>query len=193
MKTLIADYTFDASAQTVTFTQETSILLGRVLTVMNVTDGIVLYIPATPAKGGTVAANVLTLEYDTTSMADTDDLLIYYDTVDTPATSALQATGNTVLSALDSLLRQLNTALNRLGFLNTIIDTAGAARVSGTVAVSSLPTLANVTTVATVTTVTTVSTVTNQSQMGGYFTTMNVMAQINQGVAEGVRANITRS
>jgi hypothetical protein len=79
MKLLITNYTFNAAAKTVTFTDYTTIALENVLLVTNVTDGIVIYQFNVPTKGGTVATNVLTLEHDTTSMDNLDDIQIYYD------------------------------------------------------------------------------------------------------------------
>jgi hypothetical protein len=79
MKTLVSNYTFDASAKTITFDDYASIDLERVLLITNTTDNIIIYNFASAAKGGTVATNVLTLTHDTTSMDDADDLQIYYD------------------------------------------------------------------------------------------------------------------
>lgn len=77
--TLITEYTFDASAKTVTFDSFAEIDIKRILTITNVTDNIIIYNFASDTTGGSVTANVLTLEYDTTSMDDADDLQIYYD------------------------------------------------------------------------------------------------------------------
>lgn len=84
MKKLITNYTFSASNKQITFSDYVSggIELERVLAVMNVTRGVILYNFADPNKGGTVASNILTLEYNTTAMANTDDLMIYYDDED---------------------------------------------------------------------------------------------------------------
>jgi hypothetical protein len=79
MKTLISNYTFDASAQTIAFNDYTEILLERILLIVNVTDNIIIYNFADPLKGGSVVGNDLTLTYDTSLMSDTDDILIYYD------------------------------------------------------------------------------------------------------------------
>lgn len=79
MKIKIQNYTFDASAKTVTFTDYASLELDQILLITNVTDNIVIYNFTQPALGGTIAINVLTLTYDTTSMADTDDLMIFID------------------------------------------------------------------------------------------------------------------
>lgn len=77
--TLIKDYVFDASAKTVTFSAFTEIDITRILTITNVTDNIIVYNFAVDTSGGSVATNVLTLTYDTTAMADADNLQIYYD------------------------------------------------------------------------------------------------------------------
>src|SRR5687768_13264939 len=78
MKQLISNYTFDASAQTVTLTDFDTIELKRVLLITNVTDNVIIYNFA--VTGGTVAGNALTLDYDTTGMDDTDELAILYET-----------------------------------------------------------------------------------------------------------------
>ena len=77
--TLIKDYVFDASAKTITFSAFAEIDISRILTITNVTDNIIVYNFAVDTSGGTVATNVLTLTYDTTAMADADNLQIYYD------------------------------------------------------------------------------------------------------------------
>jgi hypothetical protein len=78
-KQLITAYTFDASAQQVTFTGINPISLASIALITNVTDNIVIYNFAKPTLGGTVATNVLTLIYNTTAMDDTDKLQIWYD------------------------------------------------------------------------------------------------------------------
>lgn len=79
MKKLISGYTFDASEKKVTFTGYTVINLASVLLITNVTDNIIIYNFADATLGGTVATNVLTLTYSTTSMDDADKLQIWYD------------------------------------------------------------------------------------------------------------------
>lgn len=78
MKVLVSNYTFNKTAKTVTFTDYGSIVLDNVLLITNVTDNIIIYNFASSGKGGTVATNVLTLDYDTTAMDNTDDLQIFY-------------------------------------------------------------------------------------------------------------------
>jgi len=76
---LIPEYTFDASAKTVTFDSFATIDIKRVLLITNVTDNIIIYNFADATIGGSATTNVLTLDYNTASMDDADDIQIYYD------------------------------------------------------------------------------------------------------------------
>jgi len=75
---LVTNYTFNAATGAITFAQFPSIDLERVLLITNVTDNIIIYNFANSSLGGTVATNVLTLDYNTTSMDNGDDLQIHY-------------------------------------------------------------------------------------------------------------------
>jgi len=81
MKKLITTYTFDASARTVELSDYGSDFdIKGLLLIVNVTDNIAIYNFAVDGLGHTgVADDVITLEHDTTSMADSDKLLVYYD------------------------------------------------------------------------------------------------------------------
>jgi hypothetical protein len=79
MKKQITTYSFDASARTITFSDYGSIRLDSVLLITNVTDNIIIYNFADTSKGGSADTNILTLEYNTATMDDTDKLMIYYD------------------------------------------------------------------------------------------------------------------
>ena len=82
-KKLIYNYTFDASAQTIVI--DGNFQLRKLQLITNVTDGVIVYNFADPNKGGTVSYNstndetTITLEYDTTSMSDSDELQIFVD------------------------------------------------------------------------------------------------------------------
>lgn len=78
MKILISDYTFDATASTITFGRYSNIEKERLLVITNVTSNTIIFNFADPAKTGTVAANVLTLDTDTSSMGSSDNLQIWY-------------------------------------------------------------------------------------------------------------------
>lgn len=98
MKILITDYTFDKTAKTVTFTKLTSVDLSKLLLITNTTSNIIIYNFASPAKGGTVATNVLTLTYDTTAMANTDKLQIFYDDTQASIPYAQSLTADTTIT-----------------------------------------------------------------------------------------------
>tara|TARA_R110000782_G_scaffold120847_1_gene211874 strand:+ start:207 stop:620 length:414 start_codon:yes stop_codon:yes gene_type:complete len=72
-------YTFDASLKTITLTDLPTLTIEQILLVTNVTDGEVIYQFNDILRGGTIAANVITLTFDTTAMADSDDLQIWID------------------------------------------------------------------------------------------------------------------
>jgi hypothetical protein len=73
-----AEYTFDASAQTITIVGFTPVL-EYITTIINITDNILIYSVTNVALTGTLSGSVITLLYDTTGMADADDLQIQYD------------------------------------------------------------------------------------------------------------------
>lgn len=83
-KKLVFDYTFSAADQTVTLTDDIY-PKRRLLLITNVTDGEVIYQFNDPDKGGTFAFDytnfetTITLEHDTTSMDDADDLQIFVE------------------------------------------------------------------------------------------------------------------
>jgi hypothetical protein len=86
MKVLFQDYTFDAASQKITFDTTDVVSLAQVLVITNVTDNVIIYNFADPAKGGVIANNVLTLTYDTTAMSNSDSLQIFLDLYGTPST-----------------------------------------------------------------------------------------------------------
>jgi hypothetical protein len=93
MKTKIDNYGFNSVSKTITFLDYTNIRLDGVLGIINVTDNIEIFNFLDPSKGGTTLNNVLTLDYDTSSMNNVDKLLIYYDDsqkVSTDTNSQLQ-------------------------------------------------------------------------------------------------------
>ena len=72
----IGSYTFDASAGTVTINDVPTFNLEQVYLITNTTDQVVIYQFNSASLGGSLASNVLTLTYDTSSMSDTDSLAI---------------------------------------------------------------------------------------------------------------------
>lgn len=116
MKQQIQNYSFNAAAKTVTFTDYTTIRLDSLLLITNVTSNVIIYNFASALLGGTVTDNVVTLTFDTTAMSDTDSLQIFYDTDAVPATVA----SITDLGELVETLNELNTRLTVLaGMVNS--------------------------------------------------------------------------
>lgn len=105
MKTFLNDipgsgYTFNAAAKTVTLTGLTTLTLDKILGIVNTTRGIVLYNPTAAATGGTIAANVVTLTYNTAAQNNADALMILVDYGTLPITATL-TTGDIEIGAVE--------------------------------------------------------------------------------------------
>lgn len=87
MKILFEDYTFNAATKEVTFVTTSTIGLSQLLIITNVTTNQIIYNFADPNAGGTIVNNVLTLDFDTTSMSNTDSLQIFLDNQTVPASN----------------------------------------------------------------------------------------------------------
>lgn len=79
-KQVIRNYIFDATAKTITLPDLDAVDLGRLVLVTNVTRGVIIYNFADPAKGATVASNVITLLGSLAGMSSSDVLRVDYDT-----------------------------------------------------------------------------------------------------------------
>jgi hypothetical protein len=132
MKKLVTNYTFDPLNKTITFNDYDSIELERVLLITNVTRNEIIYSFADPSKGGSVSGNVLTLNYDTSDMDETDKLQIWYEDAELPALES----GN--LNALLQLLRMLiqgpigRLAIDASNRLRTVVEGTLSVSQSGT-------------------------------------------------------------
>lgn len=129
MKKLIENYTFDHNTREVTFTDYNAIELERVLIVSDVTQGIVIFNFACDNLTGSVSGNVLTLDYDTALLANTDKLLIYYED-----------------GVQESLIVELTETIRYLIKVLAVIGNAQGVVADIRVTPLSLPTLATVTT-----------------------------------------------
>lgn len=107
MKIQIKNYLFDASARTITFYDYVSIDIDSVLYIIHVTDNRAIYNPMNKNLKGSVFGNVLTLNYDTSTMSDQDELQIYYDSIPDPATATNQTTGNSLLTTISASILTL--------------------------------------------------------------------------------------
>lgn len=147
MKTLVANYSFDKTAKTVTLTDYATVNQAGLLLITNTTDGQIIYNFADPNAGATVAGNVITLGYDTSAMDDTDALQIYYDD---PAIALATEGGQ---ANAEQLLTAVYEALEVLTFLSSMRDTSNQLRVgivSGSVGISTNQTLATLSNLAAV-------------------------------------------
>ena len=107
MKKLIENYTFDASAKTITILCDCNFTLDKLLVITNVTDGVIIYNFADSNLTGSITGNIITLSYDTTSMSDTDILQIWVE--DT----------NPLLVTLSNFLNIIRNAVGKLSFDQT--------------------------------------------------------------------------
>ena len=135
MKVLVTNYTFNAGAKTVTFNGYSNLELNRLLLITNATRNTIIYNFASPALGGTVSGNTITLLTDTSMMDSNDKLQIFYENEDVPATDQMITLLNRIVGSLrgaqnvDSIDRQ-----------RIVIDAFNA---SATVGSSQLTTLTN--------------------------------------------------
>ena len=124
MKKRLTNPTFDASAQTVVHASFSDVTLAGIQLIVNVTDQIIIYNFADTTRGGTLSTDTLTLEYDTTSMSDTDELMVLVD--DGAATTAVSGTvdlGATDNAVLDDIASKLGTIDADTGGILTSVQT----------------------------------------------------------------------
>lgn len=117
-----AYWTFDASAQTVTVTALPDLL--HVTKIINTTDDVPIYELGNPDRGGAVSSGVITLDFNTTNMSDSDGLLIAYEAV-SDAPPNVRVYGKTV-NADSGVLTDL-ASTSDAG--NVVWDAPNAARV----------------------------------------------------------------
>lgn len=146
MKKLVTSYTFDASAKTVVSADFSS--LEGILLITNVTDNVIIYNFAGASKGGALSGTTLTLDFDTTTMDDSDSLQIFIEDSSVASTEE----GQTEMSSLIETLNGLNARLTVLASMAN----AGAPALR-TIPIASVSTAVT----GTLTAVTTVGTITN--------------------------------
>ena len=139
MKQLLAtdtpgSYTFDKTAKTITFSGlRDSITLSNILLITNVTANTIIYNFADSASGAvSFNNNILTLDYDTSAMANTDVLQIF---LDLPSNE----------ESLHDLLRRMNKLLESNATVDiyqrqkVVIDGIGNSRGTPTDVAASIP------------------------------------------------------
>lgn len=131
---IVKNYTFDASARTITFDDYTEIFLENVLIIVNKSyNNAIIHSSSSSARTASVSGNVLTLAYNTESMADTDKLQIRYvqhddDVFRSVSLGAVTAIKNTPGKITGYYMFNLSAALRHV----QIYDVAAADVVLGT-------------------------------------------------------------
>lgn len=122
-------YTFDASAKTIVHASFSDITLAGIQLIVNVTDQIIIYNFADPNKGGTLATDTLTLDFDTTAMSDTDELMILVEDGQSETVN-LGAVDNAVLDAIAASVAAIDgdtsTIIGHVDGLETLIGTTNS-------------------------------------------------------------------
>lgn len=173
MSAIIVDqYTFSASAKTITFPQYSNLRLEGVKLITNLNTGTIIYQFNDVAKKGTVSSNILTLVYDTTAMSNTDKLMIIYEEV-----------GGGIFNRVTQILYQLLELVRSPSYM-ALLGSGDAIRVvfDGNSAMN---------TVNGVTTVTTVSTTTNLTNLNTVDSRNLIWGSWENEYLSGIRSRIT--
>lgn len=166
MRHRVRDYTFNAAARQITLLDDLSDLhLEDFVLVTHIPTGNTLYNFTDGALGGTLAGNVLTLDYDTTAYNNADPIQIFIDVQDPDMNALMALLGD----GLSEVVRQLQAIRNDGG----MPDASGRVRVN-------------------VETGGTLGAVTSLNQFAGYSNILYVMTQTNAG-AQALRNKITIS
>ena len=80
--TNLGTYTFNPTSKTITFNNVGSLKLEQITIITNVVDNILIYQFNESTLGGTLLNNVLTLDYNTTTMDANDNLQIWVEIED---------------------------------------------------------------------------------------------------------------
>lgn len=140
MKELIKDYIFDPTNKNVVFNNYDKIDLERVLLITNVTDNVIIYSFANPVAGGHVVNNnILNLQYDTTTMSDTDKLQIFYELDAVPAKEATQADMYELMYSVYSAVKDLSALVSTISGGALRVSTTTPVTIAGAVAIGTMP------------------------------------------------------
>lgn len=143
MKKLIEKYVFDPAQKNVVFNDYENIELERVLLITNVTKNIIIYNFANPLAGAQVLNNnILHLQYDTSTMSNTDKLQIFYEEDTLAATEVTQENLFDLMYSVFSSLKDLSSILTTIqsGSVRTSVVNSPNVNVTNTpnVAVTSI-------------------------------------------------------
>ena len=168
----IGSYTFNASLKQITLNDIPSLSLENILIITNVTDGVQIYNFADNNLNATISNNVISLEFDTTSMSNSDSIQIFIEDgdVSTDTTSILE-----YLTCLGQCMKRLLANISYPAWLDRALNRL---RVTGILESGTL------------TTCTTCSTVSNISNIGGYPAQYLMETSLKNTWMTGVRSKI---
>jgi len=109
MKKLVSNYSFNAATKQITLSDYTSVDLESLLLITNVANNTIIYNFAGQGKGATVSGNVLTLDFDTTSMSNSDSLQIFIDNNEVGASESTVDSLRDIADYLKTLVNQTKT------------------------------------------------------------------------------------
>ena len=180
MKVKIQNYTFNVALKKVTFLDYSTLRLDSLLLITNVTRNIIIYNFADTEAGGTISGNVVTLKADLTGMLNTDQLQIFYESEDIPATE------NSMFNTISSI-----TWLKRIAnLLSPLAVQDGNNRQRVVVDSSSLTNISSITSGVTLPTVTTVTTVSNIALIANIDPRYTMIDQAHTSYSTGIRSNL---
>lgn len=104
MKRLIENYTFNSATKQIILIDNENITQEKLLLITNMTDGVIIYNFADNNMRGTIQNNIITLNYDTTTMDSSDKLQIWVE--DT----------NPLMVTLSNYLNIIKHAVGKLSF-----------------------------------------------------------------------------
>jgi CRISPR/Cas system endoribonuclease Cas6 (RAMP superfamily) len=169
-------YTFNPTAKTVTFSGlSQQITLANILLVTNVTANTIIYNFASSTTGAvSFVNNVLTLDYDTTSMSATDVLQIYIDV-------------ESYEESLATLLRRMNKLLESNAVVDSrlrqkvVIEAIGTNLAAPTEVNASIPVSGTVTATANVNNAVTATTFNNSAVNPYTLSTSQAVGLVSEG------------
>ena len=169
-------YTFNPTAKTVTFSGlSQQVTLANILLITNVTANTIIYNFASSTTGAvSFVNNVLTLDYDTTSMSATDVLQIYIDV-------------ESYEESLATLLRRMNKLLESNAVVDSrlrqkvVIEAVGTNLAAPTEVNASIPVSGTVTATANVNNAVTATTFNNSAGNPYTLSTSQVVGLVSEG------------
>ena len=181
-----SEYTFNANAGTVTFVDSLAagLELQNITLITNVTVNTVIYQFNKSGFGGQLSGLVLTLDYDTSGMSDSDDLQIFIE-------------GDFIRSDTNEsiiLLRRIAQLLSPIATQDSTQRQRVAVEAMPTTTVTGTVTVAQATAAslnATVTGTVAVSSVANIAGIGGVDPRFQFVDAARIAYATGIRANLT--